>query len=100
MGYARWRHQQVAGGHPQFLAVEQEQSVTFEHVIDLVLPGMRVQRVLLARLERVEAHQQARRLEQRDRAHLGGGIDRVIGGPDDGWMGHGHGLVALMFRRQ
>ena len=68
--------------HRQLAAFEQEQAFAFDHLVDLVLPGMRVQRVFLARLERVEADQQPRRFEDRALAHLRGRVGGVIGGDE------------------
>ena len=49
------RDQQIAGLHRQLAAFEQEQPFAFDHLVDLVLPGVRVQRVFLAGLERIQA---------------------------------------------
>ena len=42
------RDQQIAGPHRQLAAIEQEHALAFDHLVDLVLPGVRVQRVFLA----------------------------------------------------
>jgi hypothetical protein len=54
------RNQEIARLHLQLAPLEQKSASPFEHVVDLVLTGMRVQRMLLAGLERVDADQQAR----------------------------------------
>ena len=59
------RDQQIAGASSAARALEQEQPLAFDHLVDLVLPGVRVQRVLLAGLERIQADQQPRRFEDR-----------------------------------
>jgi len=82
------RDEEISGFHRQFTPIEQEHSFALEHVIDLVLPGMSVERVLLARLECVEADQQTRRFEEGRLSHLLRGIDRVVSRPNDRWMLH------------
>jgi len=49
------RDEEISAGHCQLTSIEEEHSFALEHVIDLVLPGMGVKGVLLARLECVEA---------------------------------------------
>ena len=83
------RDQQIAGGHRQLAAIEQEQALAFEHVVDLVLAGVRVQCVLLAGLEGVQPDQQPRRLEDGRLAHLVGGIHGVVAGTNHSGMCHG-----------
>ena len=77
------RDQQIAGLHRQLAAIEQEQPLAFDHLVDLVLSGVRVQRVFLAGLERIEADQQARRFEDGGLAHLLRRVDGMIGRVDD-----------------
>ena len=54
----------------KFPSFEQEHAFPFEDLIHLVLPGMRVQRMLLPGLERVETDEQTRRFEDRRLTHL------------------------------
>src|SRR5688572_33465281 len=70
MSYTFRRHEQIAGAHVQLAIGQQEQTFAFEHVVDLVLPGVRVQRMLLAGLAGIEPDQQPRRLKNSGLAHL------------------------------
>src|SRR5688572_4544026 len=59
------RDEQIAGLHRQLAIGKQEHAFTVDHVIDLVLPGVRMQRMRLARFECIETHEQSRRFENR-----------------------------------
>jgi hypothetical protein len=52
------------------------------------MPAVRVERVRLARLERVEADEQPRRLEERALPHRVGAPVGMVCQVDDGWMFH------------
>ena len=56
--------EQIAGLHRQLTVVEEEEAAPFEDEIHLVHSGVRMKRVHLAWLERVETNQHSRRLEE------------------------------------
>ena len=75
------------GLHRQLVAFEQEEPRAGHDLIDLVHPGVRVQRVLLAGLEAVESDEDALGRKQRPLAHLLGVEDSVLfGAPVIYWL--------------
>ena len=51
------RDQQITRCHRQLVAFQKEQAFAFDHLVDLILPGMCMKSVFLAWLERVEPDQ-------------------------------------------
>ena len=59
MRHALRRHEQIARIHLELAAVEEKKAFALQHVIDLVLVRVCMERVFLPRLEGVEADEQA-----------------------------------------
>ena len=69
VGHPLGCNQQVAGTHRQFPAREQEDTLPFEHMVDLVHAMMGVQRMRLPGLERVQSNEKSGRFEDRRLSH-------------------------------
>src|SRR5262249_36596449 len=82
------RDQEITGLHRQPATVEQEYTVSLNYLVNLVHVGVGVQGVGLSWLERVQPHQDARRLEERALPHLVAAVLGMLSRADDTWMLH------------
>ena len=85
--------QQDSGLHRNLVTFEQEDSLAFEDLVDLVHSVMRVQRMFLPGLERVQPDHHALGAKDRALAHLVRRVDRVVARVDRGGVFHA-GILA------
>ena len=89
VSYTFRRNQQHSSSHRHLACFEQEQSLAFNDVVDLVHACMRVKRMLLPGFERIQADHHVLGPEDRALAHSVRRVDGVVAWLDRSRMFHG-----------